>query len=324
MILLLTEQIENMPVLFSLLAAIIPMVLYLVILWRMDKYEKEPIKLVIKHFFWGAFGAVFLGILGSLLLTYPINSIIYDPQAQGLIAAILVAPFVEEITKGIYLFKTVKNKNFDNITDGIIYGGAIGLGFGMTENFLYFIAFGTDLESWISVVLIRSIFSSVMHCISTAIFGAFLSLVKFRGNRYKKLIILSGLFFSMTLHSFWNASVSFPTSYFWGLLAMFFIIISFVLILKLFVNQELKVIRIGLSDEGLNNDYVNIISSNKRFTRGWIDDGIRKELIDTATKLAFRKNQLKNCQENLVEEYSTDIINLRTQLRKFIDNNELR
>lgn len=321
MILLITEEIENMPVLFSLLAAIIPMVLYLIILWRMDKYEKEPIKLVIKHFFWGAFGAVFLGILGSLLLTYPINSIIYDVKVQGLLAAIIVAPFVEEITKGIYLFKTVKDKNFDNITDGIIYGGAIGLGFGMTENFLYFVAFGTDIESWVSIVLIRSIFSSVMHCISTAIFGAFLSLAKFRGKRFKKLIILSGLFFSMVLHSFWNTSVSFPTSYFWGLLVMFFIIISFVLILKLFVNQELKVIRIGLADEGLSSNYINILSSNKRFSPGWIEEDIRKELIYIATKLAFRKNQLKNCQENLIEEYSTDIVNLRSQLRKFIDNN---
>lgn len=321
MILLTTEEIENMPILFSLLAAIIPMVLYLIILWRMDKYEKEPIILLIKHFFWGAFGAVFLGILGSLILTYPINSIIYDARVQGLIAAIIVAPFVEEITKGIYLVKTVKNKNFDNITDGIIYGGAIGLGFGMTENFLYFIAFGTDIESWMSIVLIRSIFSAVMHCISTAIFGAFLSLAKFRRNRFKGLIIFSGLFISMILHSAWNASVSFPTSYFWGLLVMLFIIISFLLILKLFVNQELRVIRDGLSDEGLSSNYINILSSNKRFTYGWIEEDLRKELIDIATKLAFRKNQLKNCHDNLTEEYSMDIVNLRSRLRKFIENN---
>jgi len=54
--------------------------------------------------------------------------------------AVLVAPLVEETTKGIYLFKTAKGFEIDNITDGLVYGGAIGLGFGMTENFFYFLS----------------------------------------------------------------------------------------------------------------------------------------------------------------------------------------
>lgn len=320
MILLTIEEIKKMPILISMMAAIIPMVLYLLILWRMDKNETEPLKLVIKHFLWGAFGAVILGIIGSLILTYPINFIIYDERIKGLVATILIAPFVEEITKGIYLFKTVRDKNFDNITDGLIYGGAIGLGFGMTENFMYFLAYGTDIESWINIVIIRSIFSAVMHCIATAIFGAFISFVKFKGSTYKGTIILIGFLCSMFLHSAWNTSVSFHSSYFWGILIMFLIIVSFIIILKLVVRQEFNVIKLGLSDENLNQNQINILSSNRRYSKGWIDEKIRKDFIRIATKLAFRKNQLNNCTDQWVDEYSNDILTLRSKLREITKN----
>ena len=87
--------------------------------------------------------------------------------------AIVVAPIVEEITKGLFLLITITNKKFDNITDGIVYGGAIGLGFGMTENFLYFVSYGESISNWIMLVIVRSLFSAVMHCVSTATLGRF-------------------------------------------------------------------------------------------------------------------------------------------------------
>ena len=98
----------------------------------------------------------------------------------------VVAPFVEEITKGAFLLFTIRSNKFDNITDGIVYGGAIGLGFGMTENFLYFILYGNTLVNWITIVIIRTLFSAVMHCVATATFGAFLAYSKYKKTLVKR------------------------------------------------------------------------------------------------------------------------------------------
>ena len=117
------------------------MLLYLVLIWKFDRYDREPFKLVFTNYLWGALGAIVLAILGSFLLTSIASIFIKEDLQLSRFGAIVVAPVVEEITKGMFLLITIANRKFDNITDGIVYGGAIGLGFGMTENFLYFITY---------------------------------------------------------------------------------------------------------------------------------------------------------------------------------------
>ena len=186
-----------MLILASLIAAVIPMTTYLLIIWRMDSYEREPLKMVLLHFFWGAIGAVFFGVILSIILSKQINSLVSDSAQLSFLQTILIAPFVEEITKGFLLLFTVMSVKFDNLTDGLVYGGAIGLGFGMTENFLYFIAYADTLTSWIGIVIIRSGFSAVMHCIATASFGAMLGVAKFSRGSKKILLPLAGLIVAM-------------------------------------------------------------------------------------------------------------------------------
>ena len=153
-----------MPITATILAAIFPMLAYLFFLWKADKYEPEPIKYLLLHFLWGAFGAVIIAIIGSELLSLSLGSFL-TIKSLSLVQIILIAPVVEELAKGSLLLRTVKNIKVDNLTDGLVYGGAIGLGFGMTENFMYFISNAEDPQVWISIVIIRSCFSAVMHCI---------------------------------------------------------------------------------------------------------------------------------------------------------------
>ena len=130
-----------MLIIFSVFAAIIPMSIYLVLIWKFDRYDREPFKLVLINYFWGAFGAIVLAVIGSFILTAIASFFIKDDIQLSRFGAIVVAPIIEEITKGLFLLITLSSKKFDNITDGIVYGGAIGLGFGMTENFLYFVSY---------------------------------------------------------------------------------------------------------------------------------------------------------------------------------------
>lgn len=281
----------------SLFAAIIPMLLYLILLWLMDKYDREPLRFVLLHFIWGAFGAVVLGILGSFLLTTLLNTFNKIPLGSSFYEAIISAPVSEEISKGIFLFYTVNSNKFDNITDGLVYGGAIGLGFGMTENFTYFISYGKNLEVWITLVILRSSFSAVMHCISTATLGAFLGIAKFSSNLLKFILPFIGILISISIHFIWNLLVSQDKTYSFGFLFMFVLIILFIVFFKFSIKKEKYIIENELYEESKLNllpaEHINIISSNLRFKKGWIDEKIRKIYFRTAIGLAFNKIQYR-------------------------------
>ena len=58
-----------MLIISSILAAIIPMVAYLIIIWRFDRYDREPFKLVLTCYFWGAVGEIIFSLIGSFMLS---------------------------------------------------------------------------------------------------------------------------------------------------------------------------------------------------------------------------------------------------------------
>lgn len=304
-----------MLIIISALAAIIPMTIYLVLIWKFDKYDREPFGVVLVNYFWGALGAIFLALIGSFLLTTIIAFFIDDERTLSLTGAIAVAPFVEEITKGIFLFITVNSKKFDNITDGIVYGGAIGLGFGMTENFLYFVTNSDNFISWVYIVIVRTLFSAVMHCVSTATFGAFLGFSKFMGSGKKIFYSFLGLIIAIFIHATWNSFVSFESTAILGFMFLPITILIFITVFSISVAQESKIIFNELSQEVSNGiipaSHLPILSSSLREKTGWISENIRKDYIKSATKLAFRKMQSRNSNGASKIYYENDVDNYR-------------
>jgi len=215
----------------SLFAAIIPMFTYLLIIWRTDRYDREPFSLIIINYIYGAVGAILLAVIGSELIAAMISYILQNEEMMLRIQTIFVAPVVEETTKGFFLFLMVANKKFDNITDGIVYGGAIGLGFGMTENFFYFVFYSHSFQDWLSIVIIRTLFSGVMHCVSTGTLGAFLGYAKFKSGIIKMTFPLIGLGAAMFIHFLWNLSVSFDST---AMLGFLFLIITIAIFVTVF------------------------------------------------------------------------------------------
>lgn len=290
----------------------------------MDKYDREPFTAVMIHFFWGSFGAVILALIGSSILnaasTVPAGS-----NQSSFLQIILFAPLSEEIAKGIFLLYTVNKKNFDNITDGLVYGCAIGLGFGMTENFIYFITYGNSLTSWFYIVIIRSLFSAVMHAIATGTFGAFLGLAKFSTPWIKNIYPVLGIVFAIFIHFMWNYSVSFESTYLLGMIFIFLCIQFFFFVFKLSVQNEKKIIQRELAEEiniGFIPDaHINILSGLKRFTSGWIDESIRKQYTKAAVRLAFSKNQLKKVKGPGKMYYENEIEKNRMLIRGILSNN---
>ncbi|MEO8446694.1 MAG: PrsW family intramembrane metalloprotease [bacterium] len=320
----------------SLLAAVVPMFIYLIIIWFLDRYEREPFWFVLLNFFWGATGAIFLGIVGSLIFQIPLNEVINSvahensPELVNLSGAVITAPLVEEFTKGMFLLLMSLSKRFDGGVDGAVLGGAIGLGFGMTENFMYFLSYGTTPGAWLMLVIIRTLFSAVMHCLSTATFGAFLGYAKFKPFIFKIILVPVGFFMAVFLHFAWNFSVSFQDTTIFGFL--FLIIYLFVTfsIFQISIYFEGKTIFKELQDEAnlglIPQDHLNHLPYvSRRFRYGWCPVGVdQKNYVKTATTLALRKNQVKNTRGNIQQSYLRDIENLRYQIQMMYYNANLK
>src|SRR5690349_19974242 len=105
------------------------MIFYLVIIWLMDRYDREPFWLVSLNFMWGATGAIIFGIIGSIIMGLGVSEFIYQFSTQNeanqltsIAGAVVVAPLVEESTKGIFLLLISLSRNFDGPVDGAVYG----------------------------------------------------------------------------------------------------------------------------------------------------------------------------------------------------------
>ena len=291
----------------SLFAAVIPMFTYLLVIWWMDRNEREPFWIMLLNFFWGATGAFILAIIGSVIFEIPLSVFLYmfsggEPgQLMDLSGAIITAPLVEEFTKGIFLVIMANMKRFDGIVDGVVYGGAIGLGFGMTENFMYFLSYGQTPADWIFIVIIRTLFSAVMHCMSQATLGAFVGFAKFKPAILKIIIIPAGYFIAVLIHFTWNLTVSFEDT---SLLGMLFLVLYFFSLFAVF--------QIALYLES---------RTITRFKAGWCPGAInQKDYVRSSIQLALRKHQYKNSYGVLKQYYQRDVENLRYKIQMMFYN----
>ena len=318
----------------SLIAAIVPMFTYLLIIWWLDRNERDPFWIIFLNFVWGATGAIFLGILGSILFQLPLSTFIQlfsggdAGELINLSGAIVTAPLVEEFTKGIFILLMAMIKRFDGVVDGVVYGGAIGLGFGMTENFMYFLFYGTTPVSWLFIVIIRTLFSAVMHCMSTATFGAFIGFAKFKPAIFKLLLIPTGFFIAVFLHFAWNLTVSFGETTILGFLFLIIYFFSIFAIFQIAIYLESKTITKELYEESKNgiipSEHLNYLPYvTRRNKYGWCPSSInQKEYVKTTIILALRKHQYKNTKGGLQRSYLTDVENLRYKIQMMFYNAE--
>ena len=125
-----------MGLLISILAGVLPMAFYSWILYYVDRYEKEPVRLLLGVFAWGGLVAAGVAFLINTVTSSGIYFLTGNEFATQLTVSTLVAPVVEETLKGIavlVVFLVFRNE-FDSLLDGLVYGGITALGFAATEN----------------------------------------------------------------------------------------------------------------------------------------------------------------------------------------------
>lgn len=307
--------------------SVIPMLFYLLVIWLMDRYEREPFWLLFLNFFWGATGAVIFGIIGSMIMGIGVSEFIFQFATESdagtlnnLAGAVVVAPLVEESTKGIFLLITAMSRRFDGPVDGAVYGGAVGLGFGMTENFLYFISYGNTISNLITLIIIRTLFSAVLHCCTQAVFGASIGFAKFRGTLAKLTIVPLGLAIAMFMHFTWNLTVSFESTALIGFAFMIIAVITIFVVFQFGVYHDGKIILRELSEESsygvIPKEHLYYIPyTSRRYKRGWLPLTLnQKDYVKTATTLAFRKHQMRSMKSSAQISYMHEIENLRNKI----------
>ncbi|HEV2403859.1 MAG TPA: PrsW family glutamic-type intramembrane protease [Ktedonobacterales bacterium] len=150
----------------------------------LDRYERESLIVMCAAFVWGAIIAIppVVGVehvILRLLLGVGASGALHSFGQAGVQAA--VAALTEETFKGAGLLAliAVAHDEFDNITDGVLYGLLIGAGFALAENFAYFAL--TPRADLGFLVLGRILLGWLSHSTFTALLGAGLGYARERG-----------------------------------------------------------------------------------------------------------------------------------------------
>ena len=153
----------------NIVLAVLPTILIIAYILWFDRYNKEPVGLLIMLFVFGCLSVIPASFFESL--TPRISSV---HTYFGLFLYCLLA--IALIEEGVKFFTTkilaYRNSAFDEIYDGIIYCVMVSLGFATIENIMYVQAYGT------SAALLRAITAVPAHTIFAVTMGYYLGLSK--------------------------------------------------------------------------------------------------------------------------------------------------
>lgn len=181
-------------------AAIAPAVILVLYIYLKDKYQREPLKQILKGLLYGLVSAGIAIVFASLLQLIGIAPTEMNNVRDAFMTAFFSAAIPEESAKLLMLWLLVrKNPYFDEYVDGIVYAVAVGMGFAGFENILYVFQSGGN---WVGTAWTRALLSVPGHYMFAVIMGYYYSYVHFhKGHNYFRMsmmliapIILHGLF----------------------------------------------------------------------------------------------------------------------------------
>ncbi len=171
-----------------------------------DRYEREPWTMLLGAF---VFGAI-IAVPPTLVLERAVSTLVLSRVGGSGAASTLayaggqavVAGVIEEVVKGAGLLLLVfgLRDEFDNVTDGVLYGVMIGAGFAVVENFVYFALSPSNELPYL--VLGRIVLGWLSHSTFTALFGAGIGYARERGRRHGSRLYFPvlGLLAAILLH----------------------------------------------------------------------------------------------------------------------------
>jgi RsiW-degrading membrane proteinase PrsW (M82 family) len=183
-----------------LAAAVAPAVFLLHYFYVRDRYEREPLGLVLKVFFISFLTVIPAAIVEGIILSGGL-------ETAGLIGVAIaswaVIALSEEFFKYVAVrWLVVRHPAFNEVYDGIIYCVAASLGFAVVENIMYvFLAEG----SGILVASLRALLSVPGHALWGVMMGYYIGLARMEPNIAKKRpLVLRGIITAIFWHGLYD------------------------------------------------------------------------------------------------------------------------
>lgn len=298
----------------GLILAAIPVPIYLGLALLLDRYEPEPLTLLVLTFLWGAGAATVIALIvnsaGQAIVSQTFGS-----DVGELYGASVSAPVVEESAKAIALLAIYKwrRAELDGVLDGIVYAAMVGLGFAFTENVLYYsrsLAEGQDVLA--GTFFARGILSPFAHPLFTSLTGiGFALAARSKASGARGLFVALGLLAAIVLHAVWNSSAGVASGA--GFLGVYALIMvpTFVAVLVIAVvarTREGHAVRERLGPEVANGVLgpadLDALSSLRARRRAIAANAggrrkARKDLYRAAVDLAFLRRQLERLPTRL-------------------------
>ena len=159
------------------LAAVVPAVVLMRYVYRQDRVDREPPRLLgglALRGVYAALAAIVLETLGQSVLNALVSQ---DNPRHVVLTAFLVVAVVEEGTKFFFLYRrTWRDPNFNYRFDAIVYAVFVSLGFAAFENVKYVFSYG------LSVALPRAILAIPGHMGFAVFMGWFYGRAKLRSD----------------------------------------------------------------------------------------------------------------------------------------------
>jgi len=313
-----------MVIFLSLLAAVIPTILYVVLLWRSDRFDREPFRDVLITFLYGGIGVIVIAIIATVSINWLVSVRFALIPKDSSLETMLIAPIIEETLKGVFLIIALRKRPFDSYLDGFVYGAAAGFGFAMTENFLYFVAGSQSASGWVTIVIIRSLFSATMHGIATGFFGLCYAVYKFGTFRLRWSFPAIGWTVAIIIHAGWNTGVSSEDTVLLSFLFVIAAVLLSVAVFRALLKNEEKIIFRELQEEAelglIPAAHPGIMSTHLRHREGWMHPGTRELYVRTATKLAFSKHALRHPSVTRREILEQEVMYYRNKVHSLISD----
>lgn len=179
-----------------IIISVLPVIIILLYIYRRDKYEKEPLGLLLKAFTGGIFSAI-----SVILLLMPLDGVflpIENVFINAFVNAFAWAAIPEELLKFLFLYRIIwKNRNFNENYDGIVYAVFVSLGFACLENIFYVTQHG------MSVGIMRAVLSVPAHALFGVIMGYYFSIARF-SDTSTVLNLTKSLLYAIVAHGFYD------------------------------------------------------------------------------------------------------------------------
>ncbi len=178
-----------------LLASLAPVFIILLYIYFRDKYDREPIGLLVK--------AVIAGMLVVIPVLFVGKILIAIEPAMGKIGnaayhAFVVAGTTEEVFKFIILYLLVwKSPSFNEKFDGIVYAVFVSLGFAAVENVLYV------MEGGLQTAMIRAITAVPAHALFGVTMGYYLGIAHMY-DELRKTYLRKAILIPILLHGVYD------------------------------------------------------------------------------------------------------------------------